>query len=913
MQRFCASLLLFLLLSAPALAQAPPPIPPIPDAPRTITYNITSSTAQVSVPFAVFGDCSDIQVQINGLTVPLPTSVWNCASASGFALNTLPLPITDMVVNLTPPLTSATLVITGAWHPRNLSVPTAPGINRREYEQAVSTLVAAQRELYAGYQFNGLLPIFAAPPPIGATTPNTGAFTSLSSSGTISGTGFSNYLLTPPPIGATTPSTGAFTTLSASGAVSGTGFSSYFASPPALGSTSPSSAAVTTLSASGAVSGAGFSNYLLSPPPIGATTPSTGAFTTLSASGTVSGAGFSPLFASPPPVGSTAANTGAFTTLAASGAVSGTGFSNYLASPPPIGSTTPNSGAHTTLSASGAVSGAGFTSFMASPPPIGSTTPNTGNFSDRMRTLQSFGVVGDGVTDDTANLSTALNSGSPLYCQGTMKVTSLITVAAKDVGMFAAKSSSCTINLTTATSSIYFNEGPTNKITIQNLTIVPKVAITSTGSPNAAALDIEYSTGGTNNGPVTSVNLKNIFIIPDAAGHYTTSGIYLYNTNVTELDNIYEGGDSGTYRSTTNGVVYDTNNTGTVFTSHHLFFTDVANGVLVPVHATHGPQGIRIYDLDCVYCNVGVNATGGSDGLSDQLVVQGAEGAVQTAGLSINNFNHVSVSDNYWFLINSNLTSPPTPANPSCYILNWGIAIPTNGASNALLPGNTCDGAQMTTFTGSRVGAYLIGVSNTNMSSTVGPQTLTNLDVGVQISANTAGWTIHKQATKNVTLEVSNGGTAGANTLVPPLAVTDGSAQAAGLVGEVKRSSIAVGSEITLTNGVAANVTSVSLTPGDWDCRGGVGFDTAANTNVTLLSGGVSSTSASVPALGTGGFWSQNVPAGIASAAVMAQGFPVAPQQVNISSTASEYLVAESNFTVSTQKAYGTIECRRMR
>ena len=83
------------------------------------------------------------------------------------------------------------------------------------------------------------------------------------------------------PVGATTPSSGAFTTLSASSTVSGTGFTSYFASPPAIGSTTASSGAFTTLSASSTVSGTGFSNYLASPPAIGGTTPSSGKFTTL--------------------------------------------------------------------------------------------------------------------------------------------------------------------------------------------------------------------------------------------------------------------------------------------------------------------------------------------------------------------------------------------------------------------------------------------------------------------------------------------------------------------------------------------------------------------------------------------------------------------------------------------------------
>ena len=52
---------------------------------------------------------------------------------------------------------------------------------------------------------------------IGATTPSTGAFTTLSASSTVSGAGFSTYLASPPAIGGTTPSTGAFTTLSSSG------------------------------------------------------------------------------------------------------------------------------------------------------------------------------------------------------------------------------------------------------------------------------------------------------------------------------------------------------------------------------------------------------------------------------------------------------------------------------------------------------------------------------------------------------------------------------------------------------------------------------------------------------------------------------------------------------------------------
>jgi hypothetical protein len=51
----------------------------------------------------------------------------------------------------------------------------------------------------------------SSPPAIGSTAANTGAFTTLSASSTVSGTGFSTYLASPPAIGGTTASTGRFT------------------------------------------------------------------------------------------------------------------------------------------------------------------------------------------------------------------------------------------------------------------------------------------------------------------------------------------------------------------------------------------------------------------------------------------------------------------------------------------------------------------------------------------------------------------------------------------------------------------------------------------------------------------------------------------------------------------------------
>ncbi|MGA3308680.1 MAG: hypothetical protein ABSD08_08700 [Xanthobacteraceae bacterium] len=55
-------------------------------------------------------------------------------------------------------------------------------------------------------------------------------------------------------VGATTAAAGAFTTLSASSTVSGSGFSTYLASPPAIGGTAAAAVTATSLTATGAVS-----------------------------------------------------------------------------------------------------------------------------------------------------------------------------------------------------------------------------------------------------------------------------------------------------------------------------------------------------------------------------------------------------------------------------------------------------------------------------------------------------------------------------------------------------------------------------------------------------------------------------------------------------------------------------------
>lgn len=65
--------------------------------------------------------------------------------------------------------------------------------------------------LTAGNSNQLLSATWVAPGAIGSTTPNTGAFTTLSANSLVSGAGFSSYLAAPPAIGGSTPAAGTFT------------------------------------------------------------------------------------------------------------------------------------------------------------------------------------------------------------------------------------------------------------------------------------------------------------------------------------------------------------------------------------------------------------------------------------------------------------------------------------------------------------------------------------------------------------------------------------------------------------------------------------------------------------------------------------------------------------------------------
>jgi hypothetical protein len=142
---------------------------------------------------------------------------------------------------------------------------------------------------------------------------------------------------------------------------------------------------------------------------------------------------------------------------------------------------------------------------------------------------------------------------------------------------------------------------------------------------------------------------------------------------------------------------------------------------------------------------------------------------------------------------------------------------------------------------------------------------------------------------------------------------------ATGYVGEYVTSSRARASSVSITSNVANNATtSITLTAGEWEIWGFVGYAFAASTSVTRLAAAISRTDGVMPASSTHGVpnangeltgqlaWGAMVPV---NDIIIATGV----SSVKLSASATFYLVAYATFTVSSTDFWGSIHAKRVR
>lgn len=129
-------------------------------------------------------------------------------------------------------------------------------------------------------------------------------------------------------------------------------------------------------------------------------------------------------------------------------------------------------------------------------------------------------------------------------------------------------------------------------------------------------------------------------------------------------------------------------------------------------------------------------------------------------------------------------------------------------------------------------------------------------------------------------------------------------------VGEQVISTVDVSSPVSLSTLTNANITSISLTAGDWDVYGMVGFTPAATTNIVQTFGWTSSTSATLPSSFLYAKL-QNVSTGLVLGSTFSYTVPM--MRVSLASTTTIYLSARASFSIDTLGAFGKIEARRRR
>jgi hypothetical protein len=175
---------------------------------------------------------------------------------------------------------------------------------------------------------------------------------------------------------------------------------------------------------------------------------------------------------------------------------------------------------------------------------------------------------------------------------------------------------------------------------------------------------------------------------------------------------------------------------------------------------------------------------------------------------------------------------------------------------------------------------------------------------------------ILNNAGSGATITVDDGGDLTTGGSITPsqtagiVGTTTNNAPSAGSVGEIIQSTVTGGSAVSISSTVPANVTSISLTAGDWDVCGETVTLPAGTTTQAAFATAISLTSATIPAL-TANATYVNLP--YAVAAGISIGSSAGCVTERFASTTPVYLVVQSNFAVSTNAAFGWIYGRRRR
>jgi len=308
-----------------------------------------------------------------------------------------------------------------------------------------------------------------------------------------------------------------------------------------------------------------------------------------------------------------------------------------------------------------------------------------------------------------------------------------------------------------------------------------------------------------------------------------------------------------------------------------------------------------------------------ADGLSVTGTISGSGVAVATISPATNSPMTISTKGTGTLFLQNAATGPISLGTAVTAPSINGNAITTGTGTLTLGAGKTLANTNSLTLAGTDATTITFQGTDTYVSRT-STDTLSNKTLVTPVLGVATATSINKVAftapTTSATLTIADG-----TTLTETTSTSVGKGQylgtstndnaTAGNIGEYVSSTIASGSAISITSGTPINITSISLTAGDWDVTINTSFHSAASTNTTILLAGISTTTG---ALNTNpGFLTTFVctPTVMGSGADITLNVP--PMRLSLSGTTTVFLVAEGVFTVSTMTSYGIIQARRAR
>lgn len=237
-------------------------------------------------------------------------------------------------------------------------------------------------------------------------------------------------------------------------------------------------------------------------------------------------------------------------------------------------------------------------------------------------------------------------------------------------------------------------------------------------------------------------------------------------------------------------------------------------------------------------------------------------------------------------------------SNPAGYITAAAIPAPyvLPTASTTVLGGVKVDGSTITISGGT--------ISGASASITIGDTAPSSPSVGALWYDSKGGqlyvWYNDGNSSQWVPTTNQMGGG-----YMPLQGVTNGTDAPPGQIGEVISS--VVTTTVPLTNNVAANITSLSLTAGDWDVSGEVWI--TGVTAATVMGAAINTTSATLPTAPTFSGSRAQIAGTLSAANIMA----LRSCRASLAATTVYYLIAFCNYTAGAASGTGCIWARRVR